>query len=90
VTTAPTPPKATHHDDRFNQPRRFEARHATFDGAGCATRGYYDANRHTTSFAYTDHVIDSPDVPFFRDERWQLVEERVGALGRHGPCAQRG
>ncbi len=35
---------------------------------------YYDANRAARSFVYTDHVIYSPDVPFFRTERWELVE----------------
>jgi uncharacterized protein (TIGR02452 family) len=37
--------------------------------------GYYEANREERSFAYTDHVIYSPQVPFFRDERWGLIEE---------------
>lgn len=37
--------------------------------------GYYEANREERSFAYTDHVIYSPRVPFFRTERWALVEE---------------
>ncbi len=36
---------------------------------------YYEANREERSFAYTDHVIYSPRVPFFRNERWALVEE---------------
>lgn len=27
---------------------------------------YYDANRHQTSLLYTDHVIFSPSVPFFK------------------------
>lgn len=36
---------------------------------------YYAANREERSFAYTDHVIYSPGVPFFRDERWALIEE---------------
>ncbi len=64
-------------------------------------RAYYDANRHTTSFTYTDHVIYSPDVPFFRDERWQLVEEpwalsivtapapNAGEAKRHGESGRR-
>ena len=37
-------------------------------------RGYYDANRAHGSTLYTDHVIYSPDVPFFRDVRGTLVE----------------
>jgi uncharacterized protein (TIGR02452 family) len=35
---------------------------------------YYDANRGTASMLYTDHLIYSPDVPFFRDERLDLLE----------------
>jgi uncharacterized protein (TIGR02452 family) len=38
-------------------------------------RSYYDANRHAASLLYTDHMIYSPDVPFFRDERLRFVEE---------------
>lgn len=37
-------------------------------------RAYYDANRATGSMLYTDHIIYSPDVPFFRDERLDLLE----------------
>lgn len=37
-------------------------------------REYYDANRATTSLLYTDHIIYSPRVPFFRDERLDLLE----------------
>jgi uncharacterized protein (TIGR02452 family) len=36
-------------------------------------RTYYDANRKHSSTLYTDHVIYSPDVPFFRDDRGGLV-----------------
>ncbi|HEY2367496.1 MAG TPA: TIGR02452 family protein [Polyangiaceae bacterium] len=36
-------------------------------------RAYYDANRAHASTLYTDHVIYSPDVPFFRDDRGSLV-----------------
>jgi len=35
---------------------------------------YYDANRATASMLYTDHLIYSPDVPFFRDEALVLLE----------------
>jgi len=35
---------------------------------------YYEANRAERSFVYTDHVIYAPRVPFFRDERWRLIE----------------
>lgn len=37
-------------------------------------REYYDENRATDSLLYTDHLIYSPDVPFFRDERLELLE----------------
>jgi uncharacterized protein (TIGR02452 family) len=38
-------------------------------------REYYDANRASGSMLYTDHIIYSPDVPFFRDERHALLEK---------------
>jgi uncharacterized protein (TIGR02452 family) len=34
---------------------------------------YYRANRATPSMLYTDHIIYSPEVPFFRDERLELL-----------------
>jgi uncharacterized protein (TIGR02452 family) len=37
-------------------------------------RDYYDANRSCGSMLYTDHLIYSPDVPFFRDERLELLD----------------
>jgi len=37
-------------------------------------RAYYDANRACRSMLYTDHLIYSPDVPFFRDDRHTLLE----------------
>jgi uncharacterized protein (TIGR02452 family) len=37
-------------------------------------REYYDANRACGSMLYTDHLIYSPDVPFFRDERLELLD----------------
>ena len=37
-------------------------------------RGYYEANRAEQSLLYTDHLIYSPEVPFFRDERLDLLE----------------
>lgn len=37
-------------------------------------RAYYDANRACGTLLYTDHLIYSPDVPFFRDERLDLLE----------------
>jgi len=36
---------------------------------------YYEANRAHPSFLYTDHVIYSPAVPFFRDDDHRLLEE---------------
>lgn len=62
---------------------------------------YYEANRAATSFTYTDHLIYSPRVPFFRDERWQLVDEpwpvsivtapapNAGEAHRHGESERR-
>jgi uncharacterized protein (TIGR02452 family) len=38
-------------------------------------RAYYDANRAERSLLYTDHIIYSPEVPFFRDQRLDFVEE---------------
>lgn len=38
-------------------------------------RGYYDANRSFPSLLYTDHIIYSPDVPFFRDRRLNFLEQ---------------
>jgi uncharacterized protein (TIGR02452 family) len=35
--------------------------------------GYYDANRAERSMLYTDHLIYSPRVPFFRDEGLELL-----------------
>ena len=37
-------------------------------------REYYDANRAEHSPLYTDHIIYSPEVPFFRDEGLTLLE----------------
>lgn len=41
--------------------------------------GYYAANRAYRSMMYTDHAIYSPDVVFFRDERFQLLERPITA-----------
>lgn len=41
--------------------------------------GYYAANRACPSKMYTDNAIYSPDVVFFRDERFQLLPEPVTA-----------
>ncbi|MFD0715753.1 TIGR02452 family protein [Paenibacillus sp. GCM10027626] len=40
---------------------------------------YYQANRMFKSMMYTDHAIYSPDVVFFRDERFELIEQPVTA-----------
>jgi uncharacterized protein (TIGR02452 family) len=39
-----------------------------------AQPAYYEANRATPSMLYTDHLIYSPDVPFFRDDRFELLD----------------
>ena len=36
---------------------------------------YYDVNRAAKTLLYTDHMIYSPDVPFFRDEDNQFLTE---------------
>ncbi|GJM70348.1 hypothetical protein HMSSN036_25640 [Paenibacillus macerans] len=41
--------------------------------------GYYAANRVCRSMMYTDHAIYSPNVVFFRDERFSLLERPVTA-----------
>ncbi|HEY2742981.1 MAG TPA: TIGR02452 family protein [Polyangia bacterium] len=41
----------------------------------CAQPEYYRANRACGTVLYTDHIIYSPDVPFFRDERLELLED---------------
>lgn len=37
-------------------------------------RDYYAVNRHESSMLYTDHIIYAPAVPFFRDERLDLID----------------
>jgi len=41
--------------------------------------GYYTANRACRSMMYTDHAIYSPDVVFFRDQRFDLLKQPVTA-----------
>lgn len=50
---------------------------------------YYQVNRATESMLYTDHVIWSPGVPFFRDERRVLLERPfcVGIVTAPAPNA---
>ncbi|MHA7630205.1 TIGR02452 family protein [Corallococcus sp. M7] len=52
-------------------------------------REYYDANRAESSPLYTDHVIYSPQVPFFRDEGLTLLEKpfRVSLITAPAPNA---
>lgn len=52
-------------------------------------RGYYDANRDCDSLLYTDHLIYSPAVPFFRDEQHNLLERPfcVGIVTSPAPNA---
>src|SRR5215831_18780604 len=38
-------------------------------------RRYYDANRQCGTLLYTDHLIYSPRVPFFRDDALALIDE---------------
>lgn len=40
---------------------------------------YYSSNRAYQSMMYTNHAIYSPDVVFFRDEKFQLMEKPVTA-----------
>lgn len=59
-------------------------------------RAYYDENRASGSMIYTDHLLYSPDVPFFRDEQRELIDEpflvsiitspapNAGEAARHG------
>lgn len=37
--------------------------------------GYYQANRAKKSRLYTDHIIYSPDVPWFRSEDYALLDD---------------
>lgn len=52
-------------------------------------REYYSVNRATDSMLYTDHIIWSPGVPFFRDERLDLLERpfHVGIVTAPAPNA---
>lgn len=40
-------------------------------------REYYDANRKFQSMLYLDHIIYSGAVPFFRDEKYELLDSPV-------------
>ncbi len=49
------------------------ARCSSLDRCQLTQLAYYQANRATSSILYTDHLIYSPEVPFFRDERLELL-----------------
>lgn len=65
-------------------------------------RGYYEANRNCDHLVYTDHMIWSPDVPFFRVHARELLDQpflasvitapapNAGALDREWPEELRG
>lgn len=48
-------------------------------GTQLRNEGYYQANRACKSMMYTNHAIYSPDVVFFRDEHFELLEMPVTA-----------
>lgn len=52
--------------------------------------GYYEANRATASLLYTDHLIYSPDVPFFRSPDYTLLETLVCASVITSPAPNAG
>jgi uncharacterized protein (TIGR02452 family) len=53
-------------------------------------RAYYDQNRAHESALYTDHLIYSPGVPFFRDEDLALLEEPFTASVVTSPAPNAG
>jgi uncharacterized protein (TIGR02452 family) len=53
-------------------------------------RAYYDANRREPSALYTDHMIWSPHVPFFRDEDLALVSNPTVAAVLTAPAPNAG
>jgi uncharacterized protein (TIGR02452 family) len=53
-------------------------------------RGYYDANRATDSMLYTDYLIWSPEVPFFRDDRLALLDQPFSASVITSPAPNAG
>ncbi|MCM3340948.1 TIGR02452 family protein [Paenibacillus sp. MER TA 81-3] len=48
-------------------------------GTQLRNEAYYAANRACRSMMYTDYAIYSPNVVFFRNERFQLLEQPVTA-----------
>lgn len=55
-----------------------------------ATPEYYERNRANSSCLYLDLLIASPDVPFFRDDSGQLLEEPVLATVITSPAPNAG
>ena len=51
---------------------------------------YYQANRGCDTALYTDHMILSPDVPVFRDDAGQLLEEPYGLSILTAPAVNAG
>lgn len=53
-------------------------------------REYYAANRAARTDLYTDHMIVSPRVPFFRDDWYSLLKTpvEVSILTAPAPCAR--
>jgi uncharacterized protein (TIGR02452 family) len=51
---------------------------------------YYSANRAHPDGLYTDHIIYSPRVPFFRDEKKRLLEEPylLSVITAPAPCTR--
>lgn len=59
-------------------------------GTQMRNEGYYKANRACKSMMYTHHAIYSPDVVFFRDERFELLERPVTASALTLPAVNYG
>jgi len=51
---------------------------------------YYEANRGCDTALYTDHMILSPDVPVFRDDSGQLLDEPYALSMLTAPAANAG
>lgn len=60
--------------------------YATINGV----RGYYDTNRACGTCLYTDHMIYSPDVPVFRDDRDTLIDRPFGVSFITSPAVNAG
>lgn len=51
---------------------------------------YYETNRRGPDALYTDHIIYSPDVPVFRDDTGELLEEPYHVSVVTAPAPNRG